>query len=258
MSEVKEPNYFTTMPLPKRHKIVHQTINNEDDYLSLFKSANKAHLYAGEATVRYLSDSGAIKNISAKSPDSKLIAILRNPIDRAYSAYLVRERSGTNQANFYNTMRDHIEKYNNNIVTETNFAKQGKYIEQLEEVYQSFDSDQVLVLSFKDLKNDPSLVTKQLSSFLEVENNFKIDIPKQNQYKKPRNQVARMILRNESFFGLVAKFTPRSILRAVRNKILLQKSEKPTMDQEARKLLENFYAEELKKFVSLLSKNAEI
>jgi len=79
MSKNKEPNYFNTdMYAPDRY--------NEDEYLNLFKESNH-NRYLGEASTRYLYSKKACSNILSYSPESKFIAIVRNPVDMIYSLH---------------------------------------------------------------------------------------------------------------------------------------------------------------------------
>jgi hypothetical protein len=55
--------------------------------MDIFKEANESHLYVGEASTAYLTDPSSAKNIYNFNPEAKIIIILRNPAERAYSLY---------------------------------------------------------------------------------------------------------------------------------------------------------------------------
>ena len=56
-------------------------------YIDVFQSAKKNHKYIGEASTAYLTDPTSSKQIYEFNPNAKIIILLRNPIDRAYSLY---------------------------------------------------------------------------------------------------------------------------------------------------------------------------
>jgi len=70
-----------------------------DEYLALFKEANANHSLVGEASMAYLTGPSSAQEIHDFNPDAKIIIILRNPVDRAYSLYnwMVQEGYGMPQ-----------------------------------------------------------------------------------------------------------------------------------------------------------------
>jgi len=76
MPDEKEPHYFGE-DLKKRPD---KFIDNEDEYLNLFKDA-KPDQKLGEASTFYLYSKSASREIKEYNPDAKIIIMLRNPID---------------------------------------------------------------------------------------------------------------------------------------------------------------------------------
>src|SRR3712207_4104321 len=87
MSPVKEPNFFS-------QENAADTVTHIGTYEQLFKGASGKKAI-GEASHSYLYEPRAAAEIRRYVPKVKLIAILRNPIDRAYSHFLHMVRSGT-------------------------------------------------------------------------------------------------------------------------------------------------------------------
>lgn len=254
MSKVKEPNYFSTPPIPERHRQVLGATQDKKEYLSLFNDASDQK-YIGEGTTHYLSDYEAPKRIHSASPNAKIIAIIRNPIDRAYSAFLLLGRRGGNGMTFYETMKKQIAD-DKNKNTFGNFAVQGQYSKLLDNFYKYFDKKQVLVLSFDDLRKNPTLIKKQLANFLEVPiEGFSEDKVEKNAYQEPRNTFTKIILQNSFVTKYAGRILPKSAIRFFRNKVFLKQAKKQPMDEQSKKLLENYFADELQNFDSLLSKN---
>jgi hypothetical protein len=256
MSKVKEPNYFSTPPIPRRHFQILGATQDKETYLGLFEKASKDPLYLGEGTTHYLSDKHAAERISKHAPDAKIITILRNPVERAYSGYLLLGRRDGNKKSFYETIKENIKDLDNKNKQFGNFALQGLYSKQLKSYYKHFPKENILVLSFEDLKNNRQALLKQVADFLGVDSKkFTAKSVEKNVSQKPRNQLSSFLLRNQSLTKYSLKLLPHPLLRFIRNKLLLKKADKKPMDLESRNLLERLYKEELKNFDKLLSKN---
>src|SRR3954466_5152112 len=85
MSPMKEPNYFTD----EDHLFGKESVRSRNEYERLFDGVKDEHAI-GEATPRYLNAIDGIARIHADLPGVRLIATLRQPAERGYSAYLMR------------------------------------------------------------------------------------------------------------------------------------------------------------------------
>src|SRR6185369_8360971 len=92
MSPVKEPHYFTfegEIPVfegPGGDYFPRVAIHRPIDYISLFSGASNQKVI-GEASTTYLSSPVAAFRIKKSAPEAKIVALLRQPADRAYSQY---------------------------------------------------------------------------------------------------------------------------------------------------------------------------
>ena len=98
MPEIKEPNYFSIVNVPKDSHS--KPIRDKKKYLELFKKV-KDEKIIGEASVSYLSDPKAPKLIHKEVPDAHIIIIIRDPIERAYSHYFNKVRSNIEKKSFH-------------------------------------------------------------------------------------------------------------------------------------------------------------
>src|SRR5262249_39324802 len=101
MSPVKEPAYFKP-----RHPPGGEDAEPEDRlaaYVALFDGVAGEHV-VGEATPSYLQSASAAARIRDAVPDARLVAVLRNPVDRAYSGYSMRVQQGTEDRTFVEAM----------------------------------------------------------------------------------------------------------------------------------------------------------
>ena len=131
----------------------------------------------GEATPTYLFHTHAHARIARTLPDARLIAILRNPVDRAYSHYWHwRERNGEPRS-FEQVVEDELAgKADQTDATwhpdapETfPYFDQGCYAEQLENLTRHVPREQILVLLFEDLSERPVEAFREACRFLELD-----------------------------------------------------------------------------------------
>lgn len=144
----------------------------------------------GEATPHYLFHPLAPKRISQILPNVKLIVILRNPIDRAYSHYQEIVRKNLENLSFEEAIKKENErlegekekilsnpKYNSSNYWVYSYLSTGIYIQQLKTWFDFFSKNQFLTLKTEDLENHPEQVLNEIFSFLDVRNcsitNFK-------------------------------------------------------------------------------------
>jgi hypothetical protein len=136
----------------------------------------------GEATPYYLFYPHAPQRIHDTLPKVKLIAILRNPVERAYSHYQHEVQLGVEQLSF----SEAIEREKSEIPAETkkiledemylsfshqnySYLSRGRYIEQMELWGQHIPMKDLLVLKSEDLFTKPGRVLQQACDFLGVE-----------------------------------------------------------------------------------------
>jgi len=108
MSPRKEPNYFCREIIPDDDPLK-EPVRRESDYLALFKDV-KNEVAIGEASAFYLRDSLAPELIHEKVPNAKIIIILRDPAERAYSHYLTLVKKNKTRLTFYQMIKNDMKK----------------------------------------------------------------------------------------------------------------------------------------------------
>jgi len=124
----------------------------------------------GEASVLYLYLSHVAESIASMSPSMKLIAILRNPVDRAYSHFLMARRMGREPiASFAEAMEAEASRLAQDYDPFWHYRSLGYYYTQLERYFEVFDRSQILIMLNDDLKKDLKTEYARLLRFLEVD-----------------------------------------------------------------------------------------
>ena len=155
-----------------------------DWYLSKFlKKEEKGDRLTFEATPLYFHLKESPERIKRYLPDIKLIVVLRNPVDRAFSHWNFFNNSNyVNETNFRKqnlkdtrTFREAVKQELSGILRSENhsYLKYGYYLEQIKYYLNYFDIDQMLFLDFDELKSDLSCFLGRICNFLSIEDEFK-------------------------------------------------------------------------------------
>lgn len=165
MSALKESYFFNK-------KDAYKDAAQLADYSALFEEAPEQAIAIGESCAQYIYNSSTPARIHALIPDVKLIAILRDPAERAFSEYLMAYRSGklTHMPNERDIETSFIESLEN---PQLNTNK--LYFESLAPYLDIFKSSQIKILLFEDLKQNPRKLLREVFAFLGIDENVDID-----------------------------------------------------------------------------------
>jgi len=146
----------------------------------------------GEATPYYIFHPHAPQRVLETVPRVKLIVLLRNPVDRAYSHYHHEVKMGGETLSFEDAIEREQEKlpvemakmledknYNSFDHQKYSYLSRGIYVDQLENWTSFFHREQILVLKSEDFFNDPATTLEQVIEFLSLPN-WKLS----NEYKE--------------------------------------------------------------------------
>ncbi len=138
-------------------------------YRSFFPlAATSKGKLTGEASPYYLFAEHAAKALKHDLPDIKLIALLRNPIDRAYSAYQMNKRNNQSP-NFPSSFEQAINNENFHDEASILYLMRGHYAQHIKNWLKYFDREQFLFIKSEKFFADPHNTLKQCYDFLGVE-----------------------------------------------------------------------------------------
>jgi hypothetical protein len=145
------------------------------------QQSNGQREITGEASPYYLFYPHAARRVAETIPQTKLIALLRNPVDRAYSDYQHTFRQGNETLAFSEALeleeerlrgeREKIvadETYRSLNYRRYSYISRGIYVDQLEEWYKHFDREQLLILKSEDFFARPSDTLELVLPFLDL------------------------------------------------------------------------------------------
>lgn len=177
LSAVKEPKFFlcdgtapprSTQRGPGDAHSAREWIWRESDYLKLFADAPTGSL-AGESTPFYLYDFAAQRRIAETVPQARLIAVIRDPVDRAYSNWTHLWSDGLEPISDFNqALAQEDARVAAGYAPFWHYTRLGRYGEQLAHLYELFPRDQVLVLRYRQLAEEPDATLATVCDFLGV------------------------------------------------------------------------------------------
>ena len=194
--KLKEINFFD---YDGTHLDVHYWAKTLEEYERYFVDVGGA-MAIGEVAPIYLCSRAAPENISRLIPGTKLIAILRNPVDRAYSDYQMFLR---NRGRRLEPARD-LAPDAAWVRADSHWMKIGRYHDQLARYYDLFPREQINVFLFDDLQRNTLAVVQQIYRFLGVDPNFVPDLATpHNVGGMPSNVLLERILTNRALRAAV-------------------------------------------------------
>jgi hypothetical protein len=185
MPAVKEPNYFSNITddgdpvTPGNGPGDDSTVwtSSRQQYHHLYRPEEQ-HTLKLEASVSYLYSSTAAKQIANYDPDSRIIIVLRNPIERAFSHYKHLLRDGRETTSFEEALELEKSRIANGWEFSWHLKRMGFYGRQIERYYQHFDREQIHIITLEDIKQDLPTVISDITDFLGL-SAFEYDLDRQ-------------------------------------------------------------------------------
>ena len=145
-------------------------IGDQQEYLKLFRKA-KGYKAIGEASPSYLWEAKAPYRIHRVVPHAKIIIVLRDPVERAYSHYLMDVREGLQDLSFHDALKQDWSRREKGWSESRVYIELGLYAERVRRLLKSW-RERVLILSLEELiasaLNGKSVVADVLR-FLELD-----------------------------------------------------------------------------------------
>ena len=196
MSAIKEPKFFLTDGPPPTKGGPGDALTYREhvwrcaDYEALFDPAPPGTL-TGESTPLYLYDQAAMRRIHDRIPAVKLIVILRDPVERAHSNWTHLWSAGLEPVpDFVRACAEEDRRIAAGWASFWHYKGMGRYGEQLAYLFSLFAREQVLVLRYRRLVDEPAQTLDQICAFLGAETGVLTEIPRQNVTSHPESTLA--------------------------------------------------------------------
>ncbi len=256
MSPRKEPHFFEGMHSEFRRPGRRSApVSDLAEYQALFEGTTDERAI-GEASASYLYSTRAPHLIKSSVPDAKVIAILRNPADRAYSNFLHCVQVGREPLrSFDEALQAEEARMRDKWGPLWYYKQKGFYYAQVKRYFDTFDRDRVGVWLYEDLRDDTFGTLGEVFRFLDIDDGFVPDASiEHNPSGIPRvgrlyTGVRALTARNPV---LVERVLPAKLRGYVKNRIFVKP---PPIDPRLREGLISAYKEDILKLQDLIGRD---
>jgi hypothetical protein len=219
----------------------------------------------GEFTPRYSIQDKALERIHESFEDVKIIVCLRDPVERAFSQY---KWFRFNKGKEYQEFEDALEGF-----LSEDYVGKSRYCERLSKIFSTFGRENVHLIFFQDIVENPDEVSRELYSFLEVAEKFEPEDESANQNSSntsgERGLLYVKFVRCENIARRLAlKLRINKVLRPVANPLLesgkqiLDSRKKTEVDVELEdetrsRVFEKYFREDVENLEELLDRDLD-
>ena len=264
MSPVKETNFFVFYGRPvdycgpgDQQALRSCYVPTLAQYEALFAGSGDARA-RGEASPWYLYMPDVPARIRQHTPHAKLIAILRTPIDRAFSSFSMLQRDNREpQANFLSAVALEPQRIAANWEPIWHYQRMGLYYEQIRRYRATFAPDQLRVYLYDDLDRDPAATIADIFGFLDVDTSFTPDLSRRpNQGYVPRSRRVHALVAGDSRLKTTVKpLLPARLRQRLKASLLAQNAGTTTVDRATRRTLLPAFRENILRLEELIHRD---
>jgi hypothetical protein len=224
------------------------------DYLKLFRNAGPGQL-TGEGSTCYLWSPSAARNIARVIPGAKILVVLRNPVERAFSQYLHTLTFADRKISFANHIQLALDSPSQLLGEIYPFLHFGLYSSQLARYYQHFPPEQIHVGLYDDYVAHPRRFVQQVFRFLGVDADFQPDFSQRYMEPAvPRSWLAQRALRGSTLKAAVRSLLPASA-RAPLRKLFYRRRHALQMSAADRNRLADLYRDDVARLSRMLGRD---
>lgn len=222
------------------------------DYLGLFDAVTD-EIAIGEASVCYLWSPTAARNIFARIPGARIIAVLRHPADRAWSQYQHCVANGYVRRTFREQIHACIKSREAQFSPTHPFLEFGMYSRQIETYLDLFPRENVRVYFYQD---GLAPVVSDIFRFLNVDPAFKADLSRRHLDAATFETGTALlrVLRQYNLWQLCRRLAPAPV-RPLFRKLAFRKRAVQFMNPEDRRFLCEYYKEDVLRLASLVDRD---
>ena len=240
----KESGYFSKFSIGR--------LTSEEEYKNSFADATPNQLI-GESTAIYLRDPETPDKIHQANHNAKIIIMLRDPIERAYSHYLMYIRNGYETRSFSKK----LELYDKNksvgrfhdyiIMPSYYFDSVSKYINV-------FGREQVKICIYEEFADKTQKIVSEILDFLCIDSSLPKNITeKYNDFAHPPGKSEKFIMTNYISQNIGRRLLPKSTRLSIKN-FLSDKNSKPKLEENDILKLYEFFVNDVTKIQDLLQR----
>lgn len=256
LPQVKEPHYFAMYDDEKWAEVDHfGSIYVQDftRYCEMY-TAHQNEKYLVDASTSYLHRTGTARRIHEYNSDAKIVMLLRNPVDRAYSHFLMSRQVGHTRSDFLSAIKNEYLESETGI---SYYIRIGQYAGQVEEYLQVFPAASVKIILYDDYSNDIVATFKDLLSFLKIDNrceSYEFLNIRHNETLLPRNKAVSSMAANRQLTSLAKRILGARMFERLKS-VLLSKDKIKGITVEERQQCLTYFSEDIKRLETIIKRD---
>ncbi|MDZ7785132.1 MAG: sulfotransferase [Halioglobus sp.] len=233
-------------------------VRDHDSYLALFAGAHAGHRIIGEASTWYLSIPGMAQKLKDYNPRARVILVLRNPVERAYSAWCHARGDRLEPCESFAEALA-LEEQRGEVEFLLRYRRMGLYAQALEEYLDAFGTGHVLVMFHDDMRGNPVVFWEQVCNFLQIDASaepaFKF---RYNRAGEPRSRLLQRLLRSHRVKQTVRRLLPHRVSLSIKNRLDdANLRDFPPMENTVRDELRDYYRDDIRRLAALTDRDLE-
>lgn len=223
-------------------------------YAARFVDSRPAQV-VGEKSNSYLSDPNAAQRIHNALPDGKLVTLLRNPIDRAYSGYCMQLERGK-------VSKDIASYLDPDLARLPHIIENGLYYAQLSRFLAVFPREQIHIALYSDIKAQPTKVIRGVANFIgvpaEVDPDLlvrRVNVKKAHGIPFAYRRLLWPLLRSEAMRRRTLGRLKETGVSRLAQAAISQPLQYPELGEREREKLKIYYADDVTKLSDLLGRD---
>jgi hypothetical protein len=258
----KELHYFTYDHLsrnaggPSGSRALDFACATREEYESHYREA-ASHVAIGEVSPSYFYFSEVSERIATELGRPKIVATLRDPVQKAYSQYMHLVRDNLETLPFFDALMAEQERIAAGWPAMWRYAESSLYADRIRKYLDVFGEDSVKIILFEELSKDPRRVLDDLSDFLKIASHEGIDTSRvYNRSGQPRSRfLADVLARQNPVTAAARRWLPEELRDRVKHAMLnLNTGRKETIDDRSRSYLREYFAGDLRELEGILGR----
>jgi Sulfotransferase family len=237
--------------------INNRAIVSTDKYFQLFEKSGAAKAI-GEGSVSSLYYyQSAIANIQQYVPQAKMIVVLRNPIDRAYSSFMYMTARGYEPLTDFGKALDEEEaRIAQGWHHIWHYTRMGFYHDQLRAFFDAFGRERVRVYLFDRMHAEKAKTLEDIYDYLGIDKSFQAETDSEiNKSGKPKSKLIQSMIKSIGSVSWLREGIKSLVPLTIRDKIRSANLRDEKMPAEIRERLTKIYSNEIERVSNLLNIN---
>jgi hypothetical protein len=258
----KELHYFSYPYLKESSKgpgdvdTLSNLCKNTEEYEAYYDEVKKESA-VGEISPSYLHYYNVADIIKSKLGLVKIVVVLRNPVEKAYSQYMHMVRDQRETMGFYDALLAENERKEKGWGGIWSYSGSSLYADGIEKYHSVFGKDNVKIILFEDMVDNTNTVVSELFSYLDVDSAIKSKTS--TIYNRSGNSRSRMVsnffLKPNGIKKIIKTIIPERIRGSIRLTLLdLNIEKKELMDLKSKKYLIEFFRQDVARLEDILGK----